>query len=128
MDFQTRMRSIVLGLLEIKKEELRSLQESYAFKQPAQLIDQHAQRLDELLRQLLNYSKTLLSNKKHLFQNFSGKLHALSPLAILERGYSITLKDGKLLKNIWDVKAGDSITTRLRKGILHSKVTQIENE
>ncbi|MBI3313527.1 MAG: exodeoxyribonuclease VII large subunit [Candidatus Omnitrophica bacterium] len=126
VEYQSRMRSAISGLLETNKERLEALEQSYAFKQPAQLIEQYAQRLDELFRQLLNYSKTVLGHKKHLLQNLAGKLHALSPLAILERGYSLTFKeDGKLLKDLQHVKIGNSITTKLRKGILHSKVTKI---
>ncbi|MBI3306309.1 MAG: exodeoxyribonuclease VII large subunit [Candidatus Omnitrophica bacterium] len=122
-----RMQSVMSEFLESKKERLQALQESYAFKQPAQLIEQYAQRLDEILRQLLNYSKSLLTHKKHLFQGFAGKLHALSPLAILERGYSITFDENKkLLKDVRNIKVGDSVTSRLAKGTVHSKVIKID--
>jgi exodeoxyribonuclease VII large subunit len=43
-------------------------------------------------------------------------LEAVSPLATLARGYSVTsASDGKVLKQTKQVKAGDLLTTRLRR-------------
>jgi exodeoxyribonuclease VII large subunit len=91
------------------------------------LIDQFNQRLDEFMRQLQNYLKSLVMQKRQNFQSVVGQLEALSPLAILERGYSLNFgKNGQLIKDAKTVKAGDLLTTRLWKGILHSTVTKIE--
>lgn len=47
-------------------------------------------------------------------------LNTLSPLATLERGYSITMKHGKVIKQSSNVKAGDVIITKLSKGEIES--------
>lgn len=126
-DFQGRMRYTVKTMIRAKREDLTGLQESYAFKQPLILVQQFSQRLDEYLRQLQNYLKSHVLAKRQAFQKVMGCLNALSPLAILERGYSITLKkDGSVLKEIAAVKAGETIQTRLAKGILHSEVINIQ--
>jgi exodeoxyribonuclease VII large subunit len=50
-------------------------------------------------------------------------LSALSPLAILERGYALVFDaSGKLLKDAAKVKAGDEISARLAKGMLGATV------
>lgn len=122
-----RMRSSVASLFREKFDQWKSLEESYAFKQPRMLIQQHSQRLDELLRQLQNYLKALVAAKAQDFQRLAGHLNALSPLAILERGYSITFsEDNALLKNIRQIKPGQMIRTRVWKGVVHSKVTSLE--
>lgn len=126
-EFQARLRNRTLGILEEKRGELTSLQESYAFKQPKVLIDQFSQRLDEMLRQLQNYMKSSYSENRQKFGALAGRLNALSPLAILERGYSISFdKDGKLLKDSSKIKKGDTMTTRLSKGTVYSQVTDIK--
>ncbi|MFH1902762.1 MAG: exodeoxyribonuclease VII large subunit, partial [Candidatus Omnitrophota bacterium] len=62
--------------------------------------------------------KTLESLDRHL----SG----LSPLAVLERGYSITLThpEGKVVKDAEGVDLNQAIVTRLAKGRLVSRITE----
>ena len=122
-----RMQTSMSSLFEGKREDLLALQESYAFKQPRVIVQQFSQRVDELLRQLQNYLKAYVVHKGQHFQTIVGQLHALSPLAILERGYSISFsKDGKPLKDIRPLKKGDEIQTRLSNGMVRSQVTSIE--
>jgi len=123
---QTRMKHSILGLLESRIQSLNALQSSYAFKQPLLLVDQFSQRLDELMRQLQNYLKANLSQKSQTFQGLVGRLNALSPLSILERGYSLSFTaPGELLKDIKSVSVGDALTTRLARGVIKSKVEKI---
>jgi len=50
-------------------------------------------------------------------------LQALSPLAILERGYALVFdSSGKLLKDAAKVKTGDEISARLAKGTVRATV------
>ena len=72
--------------------------------------------------------KSAYSENKQNFQALAGRLNALSPLAILERGYSVSFyENGKVLKDGSKIKKGDTITTRLWKGTVHSEVTRVEN-
>jgi len=126
-DSVIRMRNAIENLMETKRQELKNLESSYAFRQPQLLIDQFSQRVDELLRQLQNYSRALVVQKNHEFRTLVGRLNALSPLAILERGYSLSFQaDGKLLKDSREVKTGDGLVIRLWRGTVHSKITKIE--
>ena len=126
-DLGLRMRSSINSIYREKFDQWKSLEESYAFKQPRVLIQQYSQRLDELLRQLQNYSKSLVAAKAQDFGMLAGRLNALSPLAILERGYSISFsEDGGLLKDIRQLKPGQMIRTRFGRGIANSKVTSLE--
>ena len=73
--------------------------------------------------------KTGLSFKRQSCQNLTGRLNALNPLGILERGYAVTFGPaGKVLKSVQGITAGDEITTRLHKGSLVSKVTEVIKE
>lgn len=128
-DFNDRLRHAIENFLEERKETLRTLQESYAFRQPLTLINQYTQRLDELLRQLQNYIRNLLREKEQTFRGWIGRLEALSPLAILERGYSLTFDGtGGLVKEARKVKVGERLRTRLHRGTLYSRVEEIQKE
>jgi exodeoxyribonuclease VII large subunit len=56
-----------------------------------------------------------------------GKLHALSPLDILSRGYSITLRlpEENIIRKARTVKVGSKVKTRLAQGSFVSKVEAI---
>ena len=52
----------------------------------------------------------------------------LSPENILKRGFSITLKNGKAVKSVDDIRTGDSIETLVADGIINSEVKTAKKE
>jgi exodeoxyribonuclease VII large subunit len=57
----------------------------------------------------------------------AASLDALSPLAVLGRGYAIAQsEDGRLLREAGSVAVGSSVSVRLAKGRLTAKVERIE--
>ena len=61
--------------------------------------------------------RTRLLRKASVLEQLSGKLQALSPVAILERGYAVVFdSSGKILKDSTQVQVGDEITARLARG------------
>ena len=73
---------------------------------------------------LLNATvQTLLLRRRGHLEQLSGQLNALSPLAILDRGYALVFNaSGQLLKDAAGVKSGDEVTARLKKGTLTATV------
>ena len=55
-------------------------------------------------------------------------LNALSPLAVLGRGYSLTLHNDAVITSASEVKADDLITTRLKSSTIISRVTEVQYE
>ena len=60
------------------------------------------------------------TNAFHQLELMAEKLKALDPQVLLGRGYSITLHNGRVVRDAATLAAGDEIETRLEKGILHS--------
>ena len=53
----------------------------------------------------------------------TGLVEALSPLKVLERGYSLTrAADGRVIAGVDDVAAGEQVTITLRDGELDTRV------
>ena len=63
-----------------------------------------------------------LMTEKHRLQLIEEKAKSLDPTLLLSRGYSITLKDGKALRDARQLQTGDDIETRLANGTIHSTV------
>lgn len=65
--------------------------------------------------------KRMLS-EQHKIAFLEEKAKNLDPALQLKRGYSITLKDGKAIRDASSLKAEDIIETHFAEGIIHSKV------
>jgi exodeoxyribonuclease VII large subunit len=89
----------------------------------SQLRDARA-RLDQLAKSSLQAIQQDLVGRRQQLRRLGASLDALSPLAVLARGYSLTfLADGKtLVRSSEDVKSGDLIRTHLAAGQISSHV------
>jgi len=68
-------------------------------------------------------ARALLLSRRARLDRLSGQLNALSPLAILDRGYALVFDaSGNLLKDAARTKAGDEISARLARGIVTATV------
>jgi exodeoxyribonuclease VII large subunit len=81
------------------------------------------QELDARMAALAATARTLLLRRRGVLNQLTGQLEALSPLAILDRGYALVFdSSGVLLKDAAQVKAGDEISARLAKGTVRATV------
>ena len=79
--------------------------------------------LDSRVAGLAAAARTVLLQRKGRIDRLAGQLEALSPLAILDRGYALVFdSSGALLKDSAQVKVGDEISARLAKGSLTATV------
>jgi exodeoxyribonuclease VII large subunit len=79
--------------------------------------------LDARVAGLVAGVRNLLLRRLGQLQRISGQLEALSPVAILERGYALVFdSSGTLLKDAAQVKTGDEISARLARGEIRATV------
>jgi len=84
------------------------------------------QRCDALVKELPRCLKNRLRNEELKTDGLLRRMEALSPLAVLRRGYSVTTAgDGVVVKRAQDVKTGARLTTRLADGNLISEVLEV---
>ncbi len=124
------LRASLDNSVSIFESRVAGLLESPAFKYPFEAIERREERLDDLLKAHRKHFSYMISIKTEKFNTVIGRLEALSPLAILKRGYSITLRlpAGKAVKDAGEIKRGDMIETKLCKGRLISEVKEITQE
>lgn len=109
--------------LALALERLTSAWASPAFRRPLRLVEEYQQQVDELVRSLAMRGGHLVAMKRAALEQALGKLEMLSPLAVLARGYSLTLGvTGGVLRRAEQVKVGDEVTTRLAQGAFVSRV------
>jgi exodeoxyribonuclease VII large subunit len=84
-------------------------------------VDELAARTGRAIRQRLRLAR------RHL-DHSTARLEALSPLAVLGRGYSLTVRvaDGRIVRDAAELAPGDEIRTRLAHGHATSRVQRIE--
>ena len=79
-------------------------------------------RLDSLQTLLPVLAQRFVSNAKHRLELIEIQLQSYDPQLLLHRGYSITLHNGRAVRDPQQLKAGDEIETRVEKGIIKSTV------
>jgi len=85
-------------------------------------------RLDILNQRQSTAINRLWSNRDQLVAKQMAKLDALSPLAVLTRGYSITeTENGKIVRDASKTRAGDKLKIRLERGKLNAEVLSSED-
>lgn len=82
--------------------------------------DMHkVETLESIIKPMLERRVT---GEMHRLQMLGQRVSALDPDLLLKRGYSITLHEGKIVRDASQLKHGDKIETRVEKGTIHSIV------
>ena len=79
-------------------------------------------RLDSMQEKMTMLIERRLETEQHRIQLVSEKVKSLDPTLLLRRGYSITLHNGKVVKDVSVLNTGDELETRLAHGNVRSKV------
>lgn len=83
-------------------------------------IHQESIRLHQHQQSLVFSPKQKLQQEKHHIELLQQRAKALDPKRLLEKGYSITLYNGKSVKNAKELNKGDTIKTLLNSGTITS--------
>ncbi len=82
-------------------------------------------RLDDLAGRLDRALARGVDRRRHRVNGVAGRLNSLSPLAVLGRGYSLTLTaSGEIVRSVTQVAVGDEIGVMLDEGRLEARVTE----
>jgi exodeoxyribonuclease VII large subunit len=108
------------GHMDFRIQTLRECIQGFVkrLSDPSRKLRENQQRLDELSIDLLRRFQDRLRQCKNRLAHAAGRLHALSPLAVLDRGYSIThkLPEVRIVKDSASLQIGDRVRVSFAKG------------
>lgn len=68
--------------------------------------------------------KNNLKGQRNRLTHFEGQVRLVDPANVLKRGYSLTYKNGQLIKSVGRLNIGDELVTQLADGKITSKLTK----
>jgi exodeoxyribonuclease VII large subunit len=118
-----RMRTSMLSRVDNFRLRLAALEARSVLQRPENLIGQRRQDCDILGDRLLRSMGLMVERQQRNLAAVAASLHALSPLKVLLRGYSLTRTEtGAVVRSASQVQPGDILITRLHEGQLRSRV------
>ena len=118
-DSQERIAHYMQQKLSTVNSQLSTLQEAIPRLFSIVKTRQEA-KLDAFYQRLLTAIDHRLTSERHRMELIEEKAKALDPALLLKRGYSITLFNGRAVRDPQSLKEGDEIETRIEKGIIKS--------
>ena len=67
----------------------------------------------------------LLMTKLNEYKLLSSKLEALNPLSIMDKGYSISSVNDKIITDVKEANIGDEMVTKMKNGKIKSIITEV---
>jgi exodeoxyribonuclease VII large subunit len=112
------------------RSRLESLARQRAFRCPLDRLRELSRRLDELGVRSDRAIRGQFRSSRRAAEAAAARLAALSPLAILARGYSLTERaaDGQMVREAAELAPGDELRTRFARGQAISRVERVEPE
>ena len=121
---ETRISQYITNRIRFQQQRISQLATLIPTLAQQRLSNEH-HRLDLLLNRLPIAIERRMTQQKHLLEQLELKLQGFDPQVLLSRGYSITLKDGRAVRDPRELQPGDEIETRVEKGTVRSTVTHI---
>jgi len=114
--YKARLASATVNLIAEQKSFLASLTAQLRYLSPARLIQSERQRVDELSRRAFMSVAYHVNLQKNHFEGTQKRLEALSPLAVLARGYAVVTRkaDGGVVSRV--AQASDVMKVRVSDG------------
>lgn len=115
--------------VDSRRKKLTVLSASPFLRSPMNFIDTKRMKVTQLLDRLEGNFGRIFERKRSLYKEKVASLEALSPLAVLSRGYGVSYdRNGGILKSVKGIKKGDIIRNVLYDGEITATVSDIKTE
>jgi exodeoxyribonuclease VII large subunit len=127
---ERRMVAMLRSKATTARRHLEQLARSRTLRNPRQLVYDLSRRLDELDQRALRAIRRKQKAAGDRLAAFASRVEALSPLAVLSRGYSVTtnFESGQVLSSTKILRVGQRVHTRLAEGEFFSRVESLGGE
>ena len=125
-DLAHRLESAVGRRLRLPATRVAALAARLERHNPAVRLALARRRLESAVQALSRCAISSIAARTARLRHASARLEALSPLAVLSRGYALVYAaDGRLLRDAAETRPGERIRARLASGALEAEVTKI---
>jgi exodeoxyribonuclease VII large subunit len=122
-DLAGRLESSVSGQLRNRQDRVAGLGAAVLRRDPRQALAQARERLQAGRNRMHRALDHLIHAHANTLGALQARLHSLSPLAVLDRGYALVLnEDGGVVRSTTQIAPGDPLVTRLAEGSFLSRV------
>ena len=122
INYQNRSKLALKKKIEIMKLRFEKVMKSRVFTDPMRKIMDDSIILDDYMKRLENAMKEIKTENKNKYIELVTKLDSINPLKTLIRGYSLTEKDGQIIKKASQIDKGDIITIKFSDGEKNAEV------
>ena len=127
-ELQSRMNAALSARIDVAEQKLKSLEQRRVLQEPEQLLNVSRRTVDEIELRMGQVVNRYLERRESEIAVFAGRLHAISPLSVLARGYSVTENEqGEIVKSVKELAVGEKIKTRLGSGAVESQITELHD-
>ena len=123
-----RLSALLNDRIEREYQKLDNLMLSSFMAEPGEYFSQKIDEVDVLYARLKDGFSYLVEKENSKFSNLVSSLDALSPLKVLARGYSITTKNEKVIRDIKDINIDDELKVKLSKGYTKCVVKEVVSD
>ncbi len=124
---EQRLQLQMTALVQQKGAALSALKAKKALSSPGYFVEQAGMRLDYLTQSFSRRAEAVLSAAETRLAATAARLDALSPLAVLSRGYAIPQDEtGAVVRTVSAVAPGNPVQLQMQDGLLHCTVDRVE--
>ncbi len=122
-DLSFRMEAALSAQLRRHQGQVADLAAAVLRHDPRRSLAQARERLAACRTRMVHSVERALQTSSATVSSLDARLHSLSPLAVLDRGYALVLAaEGGLIRSTAQIAPGDKLTTRLSDGVFISRV------
>jgi len=123
-----RLEQNMKRLLARRKEQSTQLIERFMRYRISQRVIEQREQVNRNRAQLDQLIRLRLERANRDWLGLLQQLDALSPLKVMQRGFSLTYKENKLVKSTVGIEQGDTLMIRLEDGTIRTRVMEVTRE
>lgn len=125
-NFEITLESLINNIIVSKKAELDSLMKNSALMNSDKFFDNISAKLNEYDYKMKTAVSSVVTKKESRLLQLASMLNALSPLAIMSRGYAIVSKDKSTVDSAILLKKGETIQIDFSDGEVNAVVSEVK--